>query len=212
MDSSLPGSSVHGIFQARVLVWAAIFPCNSWLDLFTYLISLSIYLIPLTTKLLKDLFKQVICISVTSYLNSTLLCSQNSFCQRWCCSVTKSCPIPCDPMDCSTPGFSVLHYLPELVQTCRLSQWYHPAILSSVGPFCCPQSFPASESFPTSQFFASGGQSTRASASASVLPMSIQDWFPSRRTGLMLLNCGLGTTPQSSLDSKEIKPVTKKSG
>ena len=117
MDSSLPGSSIHGIFQARVLVWAAIFPCNSWLDLFTYLISLSIYLIPLTTKLLKDLFKQVTCISVTSYLNSTLLCSQNSFCQRWCCSVTKSCPIPCDPMDCSTPGFSVLHYLLEFAQT-----------------------------------------------------------------------------------------------
>ena len=113
----LPASSIHGIFQTRVLEWAAISPCNSWLDLFTYLISLSIYLIPLTAKLLKGLFKQVICISVTSYLNFTLLCSQNSFCQRWCFSVTNSCPIPCDRMDCSMPGFPVLHYLLELAQT-----------------------------------------------------------------------------------------------
>ena len=75
---------------------------------------------------------------------------------------------------------------------CPLSQWCHPAISSSVIPSSCPQSFPASGSFPVSQFFASGGQSTRASASASGLPMSIQDWFPLGLTGLVsLLSKGL---------------------
>ena len=62
---------------------------------------------------------------------------------------------------------------------CPLSRWCHPTISSSVIPFSsCPQSFPASGSFPVSQFFASGGQSAGASASASVLPMNIQDWSP----------------------------------
>ena len=67
--------------------------------------------------------------------------------------------------------------------SCPLSQWCHPAISSSVVPFSCLQSFPASGSFPMSQCFASGGQSIRASASASVLPMSIQDWLPLGWTG-----------------------------
>ena len=62
---------------------------------------------------------------------------------------------------------------------CPLSQWCHPIISSSVVPFSsCPQSFPASGSFQMSQLFASGGQSIGVSASASVLPMNIQDWFP----------------------------------
>ena len=63
--------------------------------------------------------------------------------------------------------------------SCPLSQWCHPTISSSVTPFSsCPQSFPASVSFLMSQPFASGKQSTGASASASVLPINIQDWFP----------------------------------
>ena len=62
---------------------------------------------------------------------------------------------------------------------CPLSWWCHPTISSSVIPISsCLQSFPASGSFPRSQFFASGGQSIGASASASVLPKNIQDWFP----------------------------------
>ena len=74
-----------------------------------------------------------------------------------------------------------------------LSQWCHPIISSSVIPFSSHlQSFPASGSFPMSQFFESGGQSTGASASASVLPMNIQDWFPLGLTGLIsLLSKGL---------------------
>ena len=62
--------------------------------------------------------------------------------------------------------------------SCPLSQWCHPAISSSVIPFSSHlQSFPTTGSFPVSQFFASGGQSIGASASASVLPMTVQDWF-----------------------------------
>ena len=72
--------------------------------------------------------------------------------------------------------------------TCPLSQWCHPTISSSVIPFSsCLQFFPVSESFPMSQFFTSGGQSTGVSASASVLPMNIQDWSPSEWTGWISL-------------------------
>ena len=66
-----------------------------------------------------------------------------------------------------------------------LCLWCHPAISSSVTGFSCLQSFPASGSFPMSCLFTSGGQSIRDSASASVLTMSIQDWFPLGLTGLI---------------------------
>ena len=67
---------------------------------------------------------------------------------------------------------------------CPFSWWCHPAISSSVVPFSsCHQFFPASGSFQMSQFFASGGQSIGVSASTSVLPMNIQDWFPLGWTG-----------------------------
>ena len=72
--------------------------------------------------------------------------------------------------------------------SCPLSWWCHPAISSSVVPFSSRlQSFPASGSFPMSQFFTSGGQSLVVSASASVLPMNIQDWFPLGLTGFISL-------------------------
>ena len=79
--------------------------------------------------------------------------------------------------------------------SCPSSQWCHPTISSSVVPFSCLQSFPASGSFSRSQFFASGGQSIGVSTSASVLPMNIQDWFP------------LGWTGWISLQSKELLRV-----
>ena len=68
-----------------------------------------------------------------------------------------------------------------------LSRWCHPTNSSSVVPFSCIQSFPASGSFQMSQFFASSGQSTGVSASALVLPMTIQDWFPLQLTGWISL-------------------------
>ena len=115
---------------------------------------------------------------------------------RCCCSVAKLCPTLCDPMNCCTPSFPVLHYLPSFSDLCPLSWWCHPTILSSVTLFSsCPLSFPASGSFPMSWLFPSGGQSTGASASASVLPMNIQGWFP------------LGLTDWISLLSKGISRV-----
>ena len=72
--------------------------------------------------------------------------------------------------------------------SCPLSWWCHPTISSSVAPFSSHlQSFPASGSFPMSQFFALGGQSIGVSASALVLPMNIQDWFPLGLTGWISL-------------------------
>ena len=72
--------------------------------------------------------------------------------------------------------------------SCASSQWRHPNSSSSVVPFTsCLQSFPASGSFPMSQFFAPGGQSMDASVSASVLLMNIQNWFPFGLTGLIYL-------------------------
>ena len=79
--------------------------------------------------------------------------------------------------------------------SCPLSWWCHPTISSSIVPFSsCLQSFPASGSFQISQFFSSGGQSIGASASASVLSMNFQDWFPLGSTGLILQSTGLSRT------------------
>ena len=106
-------------------------------------------------------------------------------------SVVQSCPSLCDlqhtRLPCSSPN-------PRACSNSRpSSQWCHPTILSSVVTFSsCPQSFPASGSSPMRQFFASGGQNIGVSASASVFPMNIQDWFPLGWTGwISLLSKGL---------------------
>ena len=103
------------------------------------------------------------------------------------CSVTQLCPTLCNPMDCSMPGFLVPYHLLEFTQA--HVHWVRNAIQPShpVVPSSCLQSFPASGSFPMSQFFTSGGQSTRVSAFASVLPVNIQDWFPLGWTGWISL-------------------------
>ena len=104
---------------------------------------------------------------------------------------TQLCSTLFHPMDCSMPGFPVHHQLPELTQT--HVYWVSDAIqpchpLSSPPPPLQP--FPASGFFPRSQFFISGGQSI--GASASVLPMNSQDWFPLGWTGwIVLLSKGL---------------------
>ena len=102
-----------------------------------------------------------------------------------CFSVADSCPTLCGHMDCSMPSFPVRNYLLEFAQT--HVNWVSNAIQPSLVPFSCPQSFPASRSFPVSQFFPSGGQSSGASASALVLLMTIQDWYPLGLTGLISL-------------------------
>ena len=94
----------------------------------------------------------------------------------------------CDPMDCSMPSFLVLHHLLEFAQT-----HIHESVMLSNHLILCHffsswlQFFPASGSFPVSQLFTSGGQSIRASASASVLPMNIQGWFLLGLTDLISL-------------------------
>ena len=88
--------------------------------------------------------------------------------------------------------------------SCALSRWCHPTISSSVlAFFSCLQSFLASGSFLMSRFFASGGQSIGASASTSVLPLNIQDWFPLGLTGLIsLLSEGLSRVFSSTTVQK----------
>ena len=105
-----------------------------------------------------------------------------------CCSVTKSCPTLSVSMNCSTSGFPVLHYLPEYAQThvhwvSDAIQPSHPVTLFS----SCLQSFPGSGSFPVNQLFTSADQRIGASASAPILPMNIQGWFPLGLTGLSSL-------------------------
>ena len=104
--------------------------------------------------------------------------------------VAKSCPTLRSLTDCSTPGSSVLHQVPELAQlhVHWVSDRCHPTISSSVVPFSsCLQSFPASGSFLMSWLFTSGGQSIGASALATVLSMNIQGWFPLGWTDLISL-------------------------
>ena len=90
------------------------------------------------------------------------------------------------------------------LNSCPLSQWCHPTFSSSVIPFSsCLQSFPASGSFQMSQFFASGGHSIGVSASASVLQMNIQDWFPLGWTGwISLQSKGLSRVFSNTTGSK----------
>ena len=78
------------------------------------------------------------------------------------CSFTQPCPTLCSPMDCNMLFSLSFHISGVCLYSCLLIQWWHPAILSSVARFSCPQSFPASGSFPVSRLLASGGQSIGA--------------------------------------------------
>ena len=109
-------------------------------------------------------------------------------------SAAQSCPTLFDAMDCSTPGLPIHHQ--GLLKLMSIESVMSSTISSSVVPFFSRlQFFPASGSFLMSQFLASGGQSTGVSASASVLPMNIQDWSP------------LGWTGWISLQSKRLSRV-----
>ena len=113
-------------------------------------------------------------------------------------SVTQSCSTLCDHRDCSTPSFPVHHQLLELDQTHvhRVSDAIQPShSLLSPSPTL---SFPASGSFPRSQFFTSGGQSIGVSASTSVFPKNIHDWF---------LYDGLVGSPCSRRDAQGSSPT-----
>ena len=104
-------------------------------------------------------------------------------------SVAQPCSTLCNPMNHSTPGLPVHHQLIGVhSNSFPLSRWCHPAISSSVVPFpSCPQSLPASGSFPMSQLFTWAGQSIGVSTLASVLPKNTQDWSPSEWTSWISL-------------------------
>ena len=119
------------------------------------------------------------------YLNMLHICNNSHSISVLSSSVAQSCRTFCDP-DSLRPHESQ-HTRPlcpsptpgVYPNTCPSSRWCHPAISSSVIHFSsCPQSLPASESFPMSQLFARGGQSIGVSALGSVLPMNTQDWSP----------------------------------
>ena len=144
----------------------------------SYMAFIMLGCIPFITNLLRvlswkdmDFVKYFSCICWNKYMIYTLQSVQFS------CSVMSDSLWPHGlqqtrlPCLSPTPG--------ACSNSCPLSRWFHPTISSSVIPFSsCPQSFPASGSFLVDHFFSSGGQSIGVSASASVLPMNIQDWFP----------------------------------
>ena len=134
--------------------------------------------------------------------------------QRWIkllwslphCSVTKSCLTLHDPMDCSMPGFPVLHYLLEFAQTHML--WVGDAIqpshlLSPRSPALNHSQHPGS--FPVSWFFKSDGQNAGASASATVLPVNSQRWFP---LGLTVWSPCCPTDSQESSPAPQFKSIS----
>ena len=155
----------HGISQARILEWVVIsFPRESSRPRDQTLIS---------------------CIGRWILYHWA---PREALCHFQFSSVTQSCPTlrPHESQHARPPCPSPT---PRVHSESRpLSQWCHPAISSSVIPFSsCPQSLPAAESFPMSQLFAWGGQSTGVSASASFPPKKSQGWSPSEWTGWIFL-------------------------
>ena len=197
IDGSPPGSPVPGILQARTLEWVAISFSNAakWKVKVKSLNRVRLLATPWTAAyqappsmgfsrqeylsgvpLPSPWYSLVYCINWHSYFYCT---SVQSFSHvqllvtPWTAAHQASLSISSTPKACSN--------------SCPSSQWWHPNISSSVIPSSCPQSFPASGSFSMSQFFVSGGQNIGASASASVLPMNIQDCIPLGLTGLISL-------------------------
>ena len=182
MDCSPPGSLVHGILQARILEWVpmpsskeSFWPgdrirvsCSSCVALGFFTAE------PLgklhTAFILSEIKFRCCCLSSVQFSHSVVSDILRPHGLQY---GRLPCPSP-TPRACSNP--------------CPLSRWCHPTISSSVIPFSSHlHSFPASGSFPMSQFFASGGYSIGVSASTSVLPMNIQDWFPLGSTGCISL-------------------------
>ena len=130
-----------------------------------------------------------------SHLWSSVVC---------CCSVAHSCPTLCNPMDCSTPDFLVLHYLPEFAQLTSIDSVIPSNHLILCYPLLLlPSIFPNIKDFSSSWLLTSGGQNIGASASISVLPMNIQSRFPLGLTGLIsLLSKGLSCVFSSTTVQK----------
>ena len=158
---SQPGSSVRGIFQTRILEWVAISFSrgNSWPRNWTYVCGIGRQILYHWGTW--EVWHVAIC---------CCRCSVQLLSRVW---LLRPHGLQHTRLPCPSPTPRAYS------NSCPLSWWYHPAICSSVVLFSsCLQSFPAPGSFQMSQFFASGGQSIGVSASASVLPVNIQNWFP----------------------------------
>ena len=189
MDHIPAGTPVLGILQVWILEWVAMLFSrgSSWTRDWNYFLPLqhwqkcSLPLAPLGKP--KDNIDTFKCMTSFKPYHKESEPVQFS-------SVAQSSSTLCDPMNCCTPALPVYHQLPEFTQTHPLSRWCHPAISSSVVPFSsCPQSLPAPESFPMSQHFPWGGQSTGVSplrkvngCCASVVSDSVRPhrWQPTR--------------------------------
>ena len=121
-----------------------------------------------------------------------------------CCSVTQLCLILCNPMDYNAPGFPALHYLPEFAQihVHRVSDAIQPSHPLSP-PLLLLSIFPSIKVFSSELALPSGGQSIGASASASVLRMNIQGWFPLGLSGLLLLSKGFSEVISNTTVQKQ---------
>ena len=159
-DGSPPGSATPGILQAGILEWVAISFSNAWKGKVKVksLSHVQLFATPWTAAHQAPL-------SMGFY--------RQEYWSGW--------PLPSQQASLSiTNSWSSPRLIPS-------SQWFHPAISSSVVPFSCPQSLLASDSFPMSQFFAWGGQSIGVLALASVLPKNTQNWSPLEWTGWISL-------------------------
>ena len=171
--------------------------CRQTLYCLSHQESPCIWLLHLNGKRIWKIIDTYICI--TESLCCTLETNTTLLIYYQFSSVAQLFPTLCDPMDCSMPGFPCPSPIPRAYSNSGpLNQWCHTTISSSVVPFfSCFQSFPASSgSFPISQFFTWDGQSIGVSASASVLPMNIQDWLSLGLTGL--ISCSLRDSQVSS--------------
>jgi len=179
IDGSPPGSPVPGILQARTLEWVAISFSNAW-KWKVKVKSHSCVQLFATPWTIAYQAPPSMGFSRQEYWSGVPLPSPFSR------SVVSNCLQPHGLQDarlpCPSPPPGACS------DSCPSNRWCHPSISSSLVPFSsCLQSFPASGSFLMSQFFASGGQSIGVSASTSVLPMNIQDWFPLGLTGWIFL-------------------------
>ena len=187
MDCSLPSSSIHGTSQAKIPERVAIsfsrrsFRPRDWTHV---------------SWIGRQILYHWATWEALMYIFSSIAQSCPTLQPHGLQPARLPCPSP-TPRACSSSR--------------PLSQWCHPTISSSVAPFSsCLQSFPASGSFPMSQVFASGGQSIGASASASVLPMNIQDWFTLSLTGLISLQSkGLARVFLNTTVQKHVYFTTK---
>ena len=195
MDCSLPGSSIHEIFQARILEWVAISYSRrssqprDWTRVSCIVGRLFIVWATkevhykwhfLFFSISNNLYRDITDFNILFYLKPCF--SSIQFSQSLVSDSLRPHGLQHARLPCPSPTHKTCS------NSSPSSQWCYPTISSSVVPFSsCLQSFPAPGSFPMSQFFASSGQSFGPSASASVLPMNIQDWFPLGLTGWISL-------------------------